>query len=202
MFLLVKSWHFDFVKDMDLNVVMRTLLLSSIATLLVGVTVLSPGNNFAFAADYASSQIGIVDLNRALRESKSGQHLRRELEKSRGAAAKKIEKQMKQFETARDKFLKQSSSLNDSARLQKNEELRQQKANLERTAANSSRALKIKEQAEIEGLVRNLRKIVSQLGKEKGYTLILEKGSTPVVLYGDKSVDITAQVIKKFDEQS
>ena len=48
-------------------------------------------------------------------------------------------------------------------------------------------------------LVEQLRKVVDQVGQDEGYTLILEKGG-PALLYADSKIDITEDVIKRFNE--
>lgn len=147
-------------------------------------------------------RIGIVDINRALKESKAGEELKQKLEKSHSKLSGKVEKKAKEFERSKSAFMKQADSLKDSVRLKKQEELRQQKADLERMAADSRRSLQVEEKAGVEELITKLREVVSKVGRDEGFTLILEKGSTPLVLYGDRSIDITSKVVAKFDASS
>ena len=59
-----------------------------------------------------------------------------------------------------------------------------------------------KKDQEITGTIyRRLREIIAEIGKGKGYGVVLELGS-PMVLYSDPSDDITDEVLKAFDASS
>ncbi len=48
-----------------------------------------------------------------------------------------------------------------------------------------------------------MRKVVQEIGKQEGYTLILEGNeSAAVVLYFNKTVNLTPKVIQRYDQSS
>jgi outer membrane protein len=48
-------------------------------------------------------------------------------------------------------------------------------------------------------ILENLKKIVRDIGEEKSYSFIIEK-SQDVVVYAANSVDITGEVIERYDK--
>ena len=44
-----------------------------------------------------------------------------------------------------------------------------------------------------------LRKVIASLGREDGYTIILEKGESNI-LYATDSIDLTAEVVRRYNE--
>ena len=144
-------------------------------------------------------KIGLVDISKIVRESKQGKKLKRQLENQSKRVASSVEGKLEKFEEQKEKFLRQQESLNSTARLERQEKLRQEKASLEREAADSRRSLQIKEKAGVEEIMKDAQGIIKDVGREESFTLILEKGPSPVVLYGDVSVDITEKVLKRLN---
>ena len=53
----------------------------------------------------------------------------------------------------------------------------------------------------MDGLISKMKKICETLGKERGYTIILEINEGGVV-YSNAALDITAEVVKRYDAQA
>ena len=158
------------------------------------------GSSALAAPSDAKIKIGLVDISKIVRESDRGQKLKKKLERDSKKVASEVEGKIENFEKTKEKFLKQKDSLNSTALLEKQEKLRQQKASLERDAADSRRSLQIKEKAGIEDIMKDTQNIIREVGEEENFTVILEKGPSPVVLYGDVSIDITDEVLKRLND--
>ena len=50
-------------------------------------------------------------------------------------------------------------------------------------------------------IIKELKKIVAQIGKEEGYSIILEKAESGVMFHSDE-IDLTNTLIKRFNETS
>jgi Skp family chaperone for outer membrane proteins len=53
--------------------------------------------------------------------------------------------------------------------------------------------------AKMEGLITKMRGISEQIGAEKGYDLILEATESGVIFTGPSVINITDELIKRFD---
>ena len=137
-------------------------------------------------------RVAYVDLQRALSESDSGKtaegKFQEEVKKARGG----IDAKKKEFDSLQESTKKQKDSLAPKALAEKEEKLMRMIQDGEDTLRRRNSQL-------VGELVKKLRAVVDQVGKEDGYTLIFEKGGQSPVLYADQGIDITDKVVKKFN---
>jgi len=139
-------------------------------------------------------KVGYVNIRKALWESKKGKAVKKEIE-ARGAALDKIFKQ-KQEELRKLKESLDKKILSEKARKEKEKEYQKKLKELDRFVKDSRDELRQMEREKTTKLLKVLEKVVKKIGKEKGYTLILESG---FILYAPDSIDLTDEVIKAFD---
>ncbi len=159
------------------------------------------GINAGVAEAAPGLKLGYVDLQRALSESRTGKAAQKDYEKTVLAAQAKLDKKKGEFEKLREDFAKQRDSLNEAALQKKEEELIEKERDIKRSYKDSQEKLRRTNAQMVGDLMKELRKAVAAVGKEKGLTLILEKGS-PAVLYADGEIDITDAVVSRFNEQT
>ena len=143
-------------------------------------------------------RVGYVDMQKAITGSRAGQDAQKryesQLKKSQGG----IDSKKGDFERQRENFAKQKESLNPKALADKQEQLINLEKDLKRSFEDTQDQLR-RENARLVGeLVKKIRRVVDEVGKEEKFTLILEK-SSQTVLFADSSIDITEKVIKRFD---
>jgi outer membrane protein len=147
----------------------------------------------------ADIRIAYVDMQKALTDSKRGQSAQQEYEKEVRGAQIELDKKKAEFERLQNDFAKRRDSLSPEARVERGEELLSLEKDLKRSFEDSQGALRRKNAALVGKLVDEIREVVDVVGKEQGFTLILEKGGQSV-LYADTSIDITNDVISAFDK--
>ena len=145
-----------------------------------------------------SLRVGFVDLEQALSASKAGASAQKQYETSVRSAQGKLDKKKKELERLQKEFVKQRESLSEDARLSKQEKLIGLEKDLKRSFQDSQEALQRQNAQLVGDLIKKIRKAVKEVGEEKGFTLILEKGDK-AVLYADSAIDITGEVVKKFN---
>ncbi len=91
--------------------------------------------------------------------------------------------------------------LSDEKKKEKEREFRIRVNDLKKMQAEFSKELKGMEIQFINEIQKDVFDIVSKMGKSQGYLLIVEKKSAGVV-YMPSQVDITDQVIKKYDAKA
>lgn len=147
----------------------------------------------------AAIKIGVVDLLKALNESEQGKKSIAEIESLRKSKQSVIEEKGKKIEQLKSDLEKQSSVLSADAKKSKEDEIERLIREFQRLVSDSTNELQ-KKQREIEvEMIKELRVIIENIGKEEKYTYIVES-SEGGLLYFDKAVDITENVIKKFNE--
>ena len=144
-------------------------------------------------------RVAYVDLQRALSESDSGKtaegKFQEEVKKARGG----IDAKKKEFDSLQESTKKQKDSLAPKALAEKEEKLMALEKELKRMIQDGEDTLRRRNSQLVGELVKKLRAVVDQVGKEDGYTLIFEKGGQSPVLYADQGIDITDKVVKKFN---
>ncbi len=143
-------------------------------------------------------RIGYVDLQKALSTSKAGGEAQKEYEKEVKQMQAKLDQKKLEFEKEQGEFQKQKESLSGDAKTSREEKLINLEKSLKRTFEDSQETLRRKNGMLVSDLLKKMRKIVDKVGKDEGYTMILEKSSQSV-LYADSSIDITDRVVKEFD---
>ena len=167
----------------------------------------------AWAGQAASTlKVGIVDLDRALKESTAGKQALQTLKQFRDKAVKEIneKKQTKETKeaTLRDlqtELTTQSLVLSETAKRDKEENYRRQGRELRRFIDDANRFIEESErelrerEAELTSrLLRELLDIVKAVGKEESFTIIFEKNER-FLLYAADAIDLTDKIIKRFD---
>lgn len=152
------------------------------------------------AAAPDQTKLGSVDLKRAVWESKPGKKARDDLKSEAEKAQKDLDSRQSKLESLTNAYKKQRESLNGSARQEREDEIQELQTELKRTFVDSQKTLQRKEQREEMELLRKLQPIVAEVGKAEEFSMILDKGSFPIVLYADNTIDVTDKVIKRFNE--
>ena len=146
-------------------------------------------------------KIGVVDMQRALTSSKLGSEAQEKYQQEVKKAQAELDKKKEQFEQMKKSFTNQRDSLNEKARSQKEEEILSFKKEVERSLEDAEQGLRRKNAQLVSELVKKLRKIVQEIGKDEDYTIVLETQS-PAVLYANKAIDITDKAVAAFNKQS
>ncbi len=142
--------------------------------------------------------VAFVDFKKAVWGNKVGLKAEKNLKSKYTSAQKTINSQTKDLDKLKNKLQSQRDSLKITTLLEKEEELLAKEKKLKRHFVDSKEDLRREESKVRAGLVQGIRKVIADIGKENGYTVILEKGGNSV-LYADKGIDITDEVIKRYD---
>lgn len=169
-------------------------LLTALCTMAVFVF-LFRGN--AFPAD--TVKIGYVDLRLALNESDAGKKAKLELESLIKTKQAVIDEKGKTIEKLKGELEKQVSVLSSEAKKSKEDEIERNVRDYQRLVQDSQNEVKKKETDLTGSILKEIRDVVEKVGKEEGYSLILENFEG-IILYSRKDLDITDKVVKTYNE--
>ncbi len=143
-------------------------------------------------------KIGFVDLQKAIRDSQAGKNARMQFQ----AEVKKIEegllKEKQNLERVRSDIEKKGLLLKADERRNLEKEFQRRARDYNRVMKDSRDELRQKESEVTSDILKELEKVVSAIGKQDKFTLILERGQ---VLYTDQGVDITDKVIENYNRR-
>ena len=152
----------------------------------------------ALAADKKTVKIGIIDVQKVLRESqaaKKAQAIYKKDFESKRALLNAAEKEIRRLE---EDLKENGRALSVDARKEKEENLTKQVKEFKRLAADMDEELKKKDAELTRKLLAEIGGVVQTLLKKDQYTVIMQ--SDKIVAF-DEAIDITEKVIKLYDAE-
>jgi outer membrane protein len=149
-------------------------------------------------AAQAAVRIGIVDMQEVLVKSQKGQAVKQRLDQERAARQKDLDAKQQEVMKLQAELEKQAPLLSEQAKREKSEAIQRKTRDAVRVAEDTNRDFEKRvREAEVE-IGREIVGVIQEYGKDQGYTVILERG---MVVFGAPVVDITAEVIKRYDSK-
>jgi len=153
--------------------------------------------NIVLAEDFA--RVGVLDLQRCLKESKEGQKVFQILKKKKEDLQRRLDTRQRELLELRKELEKQSMMLSMDAQEGKKRTIDRKTRELEYLYKDLNEEMVRSQGKEQQRIFKELEKIIEKIGSEENFTLIMEKRAGGV-LYFSKSIDITDQVIKAYDQ--
>ena len=163
------------------------------ATLGVGMLV-AP---VAVQAQEQTLRIGVFDPEIVWKQTEVGKKYNTDLSAARDRLQAAIDKKQADLEALRDQLRQQQASLNESRIQQMQKDILDKKTELDRMNEDATREMR-SQLADVQNRFQEmLLRTLDVFGEENTYTLILNRG---VIDYSSASIDITQQLITRFDE--
>lgn len=143
-------------------------------------------------------KVAVVDLQRCLNESRMGKKYKAEFTAEADRRKAELEKEEADLKALREELEKQGLVLSETARAEKEREYKERLEAFKAKFQESQQALQRKDQELTRRILKDLQKVVRELGETEGYTLILERQEAGV-LFAPKAIDITDEVIRRYD---
>jgi outer membrane protein len=141
-------------------------------------------------------KIGFIDIQRAISESSAGQKARERFQ----VQIKKVEadllKEKHELERLKSEMDKKGPLLKEEERRSMEMDLQRRYVGYQRTMQDSQQDLRQREGALTADILKDLEKVVNEVGKAEKFTLILERSQ---VLYSDQGIDITNKVLELYN---
>ncbi|MDH3213490.1 MAG: OmpH family outer membrane protein [Myxococcales bacterium] len=145
-------------------------------------------------------KLGIVDIDQAIQSTSEGKAAREELARKQREAEAVVQPLIERMQEMREDFQAKRFVISDEARFQKQLDLAEVQNEIESKVAELKGQLQVDEQRLKGPLLAKLGEIIEELGKEKGFTMILRRG-TPGLLYAREALDVTDLVIEKYNQK-
>lgn len=144
-------------------------------------------------------KIRYIDAFTAMRECKQGMEEVTKLEERRVELAKKIETEAKKYEALVNDFKAKSTTMNETARAKKEQELVRMKRDYESMVQGSEEEMKLVMQQVTELLGREIEQAVKQIAQAEGLDAVVDV-ATGRVLYTSTKSDCTSKVVQVMDK--
>jgi outer membrane protein len=147
-------------------------------------------------ATAADSKVGFIDVQKSISSTKAWKKgfadFKNKYKKQRAVITQKENKIKKLLEDLN----KQSFILDPKLKKKKEDQFRKEKVAFERYVEDQNKDFGLKEKEMTREFLKQMLEIIQKLGKDRKYTMILEKKS---VLYNNLGNDLTSQATKTYD---
>lgn len=153
----------------------------------------------AVSAAHAQSneiKIGVVFVDRILRESAPAKRAQQKLEKEFQARDQEIQKLTRQGKELQTVLEKESVTMSESDRRSREAELGRVSRDLQRLQREFREDFNVRRNEEFQGIIERANKVVQEIAEKEKYDLILQDA----VVYRSPRVDITDKVLKVLDK--
>lgn len=150
----------------------------------------------AFSAD--TTKIGIFDFQKILSESSTGKLTQKQLTEKGNELQGKLKTEKEKLDEMNTAYEREKLVLSPEKQGEKEKEFRSRINDFKKMQDDFNREFKQLEVQSLNKIQEDVVQIITDIGKEGGYTLILEKKAGGV-LYSPEKLDITDEIIKKYN---
>jgi outer membrane protein len=143
-------------------------------------------------------RIAYIDVQRVLARSAAGVAAREQLEREKATMQKEMDAKKIELDKLREELEKKGALLTADARRDKQEQFERRRRDAARLADDFQKELERKESALLQKVLQDLSGVIDQIGREKGYYLIVEKRGAGVI-FAAQDADLTDEIIRAYD---
>jgi outer membrane protein len=144
-------------------------------------------------------KIGFIDIQRAISDSNAGKKAKDRFQAQVKKAEAELLKEKTELERLKTDLDKKGPLMKEEERRNLESDLQRRYVNYQRTMTDQQQELRQKEGTLTQDILKELEKIVNEIGKSEKFTLILERNQ---ILYSDQGIDITNKVIEVFNSRN
>ena len=145
-------------------------------------------------------KIAVIDVRRLVTDSVAGKEALAKLRQIQEQKVAEAKAKQDEIDQLRKRLNEGRLSLADDKREQLQKQYNEKSIDYKSFTEKASRDLDQAQKKELADLERRVFPIISQLGKERGFTLIFNKFQSGLV-FADDAADITEDVLKRFNTQ-
>jgi outer membrane protein len=146
----------------------------------------------------AQTKVAVIDVQRVVTESDPGKEALAGLKKIQDQKLEEGRAIQQELDSLRDQLTKQRLTLSDEKLEELNKQIEDRSIALRRFQDDAQRALEDARRKALDKLEARIMPIIETIGQEQGMTLIFNKFQSGLV-YADETVDITDDVIRRFN---
>lgn len=168
---------------------LRSLTRSGIVAVLLAVAALPA---------FAQEKVAVIDVQRVVTESDPGKEVMQRLKAITDAKTQEGQALQQQYAALQDQFNKQRFTVSEARQAEMSKEIEDKQIAIRRFQDDAQREVQEAQRRELGKLEERILPIINQIGKEKAFTLIFNKFQSGLV-YADEAIDITDEVIRRFN---
>jgi outer membrane protein len=146
----------------------------------------------ALSTNAEELKIGIVDVNKILKEAPQTIIANKKLEKEFSSRTEKLKAKIATLQADEKKYQKESLTMSDDQREKADKNIQQSRIDIQRNERELREDMDLRRREEIGDLQDKINITIDKIAADEKYDLILYNG----IAFASKKVDITEQIIK------
>ena len=147
---------------------------------------------------FAQTKVAIVDADQVILKSQKGKAFLKELDAFAKQKDSEIRKKVAEFQQLQKEYKAKAPSLSEDKAMEIQKKLSDMQIEIKRMQDDAKREFQLKQTKGFEKFRKILQPIIEQIAKEKGIDIIFSRAQSGIA-YHSPAVDITQEVIKRFD---
>ncbi len=148
---------------------------------------------------HAQVQLGVVNMQKALFSTAAGKKVKTELDGELEKRNKDLQKKEGDLKKMKEDLDKKKSVLSEDALSKKSAEFDEEMFKYRDTFQKNQMELQKKQNELLAPILEKMKKAIEKVAKDKKLNLVLENNQ--MVLFVEKTLEITDDVVKEFDTQ-
>lgn len=148
----------------------------------------------------AEIKVGCVDIQKAMNECQAGIEAKKAISKEMDKLQKLFGEKQRELQAMKESLDKQAPMMKPDARATKEKDFQTKVRDYQRWLEDNQKEIQQKGREMELTILQVMRKVITKIGEEEGYTFILEKNEN-IVFFSSKSIDLTDRVVKAHDAQ-
>ncbi len=147
-----------------------------------------------------AQKAAVIDMQGAILQTKDGQKASAELKTKFGPKEQEINKRGQDLVAKQAEFQKTAATLSDTARANAQRDLEAIQKVLQRETDDARTDVQAEENRLLGGIMQKMQSVMEKYAADKKYSVIIDLSSQPNnLLYADKSINITNEIIAAYD---
>ena len=147
------------------------------------------------AAAQGDIKIGVVNLDRILRESAPAQRAQKRIEAEVAKRDQELSKMAETVKRAQEKLEKDSLTLSEAERIKRDFELREMTRDFQRKQREAREDINQRRNEELSSVLERANRVVRQIAESEKFDIILQEA-----VYANPRIDITEKVVRALDD--
>lgn len=147
---------------------------------------------------FAEVKVAVVDMQRALNQTKDGKQAKAQLKRLFKRRQQSLDKRQNDLKKMKQDIEKQREVLSRTELQSRLEEYQKAFVELQTTYVEYQRELAQKEGQLTKGILARMQSILRTIGRDEGYTLIVESNEGGVV-WAPNDLDLTSDLVRRYN---
>jgi outer membrane protein len=147
---------------------------------------------------HAQGRVGLIGINAAIAGTGEGKKAIADLQKKYQPRQQELGRLQQEIQSIQDKLSKQPSSLSEEEQRQLTRDLEDKQKVLKRSGDDAQTDFATDRDEAVRRIGQKMVRIISDYAQQNGFTLVFDGAQVPVY-YAAKGVDITPEIVKRYD---